>query len=113
MSRKGKGAEKRAVKFLEEQGHHVVEENYFCYRGEVDVITFDDQYLVFVEVKKRGKGSFASPEMAITDDKKERLIKCSKRWIMQNDYSGDSRFDVLALSGGEIRHYKDAIRLTE
>lgn len=110
MGRRGKEAEERAAEYLEDKGHHVVEKNYFCYRGEIDVITFDGDYVVFVEVKKRGKGSLVSPEEAITADKKERLIKCSKRWISENDYRGKSRLDVLALSGGEIRHYEDAIR---
>jgi len=111
MTRRGKGAEKRAARYLESKGHHLVERNYFCYRGEVDLITFDEDFLVFVEVKKRGKGSYLTPEESITRKKKERLIKCSKRWIMDNDYSGSSRFDVVALSGGEIRHYEDAIQL--
>jgi len=111
MTRRGKGAEKRAASYLESKGHHLVERNYFCYRGEVDLITFDEDFLVFVEVKKRGKGSYLTPEESITRKKKERLIKCSKRWIMDNDYSGNSRFDVVALSGGEIRHYENAIQL--
>lgn len=111
MTRRGKGAEERAARYLEEKGHHLVDRNYFCYRGEVDLITFDEDFLVFVEVKKRGKGSYLTPEESITRKKKERLIKCSKRWIMDNDYSGNSRFDVVALSDGEIRHYENAIQL--
>ena len=111
MARRGKGAEERAAKYLQDEGHHLVEKNYYCYRGEIDLITFDGDFLVFVEVKKRGRGSYLTPEESITSKKKERLIKCSKRWIMDNDYSGNSRFDVLALSNGEIRHYQNAIQL--
>ena len=110
MSKQGRRAEDRAVDFLESKGHHVVARNYHCYRGEVDVITLDGDYVVFVEVKKRGKGSYASPEEAVTAEKKERLIKCSRRWITENDYRGAARLDVLAISDGEIRHYEDAIR---
>lgn len=113
MAKRGREAEEKAVRYLRNKGHYVVERNFFCYRGEIDVITLDDDFLVFVEVKKRGKGSFVSPEEAITAKKKKRLIKCSKRWILDNDYRGDSRFDVIALSDGEIRHYQDAIHLTE
>ncbi|MFP4135602.1 MAG: YraN family protein [Candidatus Acetothermia bacterium] len=111
MAKRGSKAEKRAVEYLEKKGHHVVDRNYYCHRGEVDVITFDGDFVVFVEVKKRGKGSFASPEEAITEEKKRRLFKCSQRWIQDNDYGGNSRFDVVALSDGEIRHYEDAIRI--
>ncbi len=111
MSKKGRKAEDQAVKYLESQGHHVVTRNYFCYRGEIDVITLDGDYVVFVEVKKRGKGSYVSPEESITAKKKRRLIKCSKRWLMEHDYKGDARFDVIAISDSEISHYEDAIQL--
>jgi putative endonuclease len=113
MIKKGRRAEDRAVKYLESRGHHVVTRNYFCHRGEIDVITFDGDYVVFVEVKRRGSGSYVAPEEAITSRKKRRLIKCSKRWLMENDYRGDARFDVIAISDGEINHYEDAIQLRE
>lgn len=111
MSKRGQKAEELAAEYLKSEGHYVVTKNYFCYRGEIDLITFDNNYLVFVEVKKRGKTSYVSPEESITREKKARLIKCSKRWIMENDYRGDTRFDVIAISDGEIRHYKNAIQL--
>lgn len=111
MPRKGRKAEELAAEYLESEGHYVVTRNYFCYRGEIDVITFDGEYIVFVEVKKRGKTSYVTPEESITDEKKARLIKCSKRWVMENNYQGDTRFDVIAISDGEIRHYKNAIQL--
>ncbi len=109
--KRGEKAEELAADYLESKGHHVVTRNYFCYRGEIDIITFDRDYLVFVEVKERGKGSYVSPEEAITADKRERLIRCSKRWLMENDYRGDTRFDVVAISDGEVRHYEDAIQV--
>lgn len=110
MAKRGKKAEDRAAKYLESQGHQIVTRNYFCYRGEIDLITFDDDFVVFVEVKSRGRGSYVSPEKSITEEKKERLVRCSKKWIMENEYKGNARFDVVAMSDGEIRHYEDAIR---
>ena len=110
MARKGKEAEKAAERHLESKGHHLLTRNYHCYRGEIDLITFDGGYVVFVEVKKRGKASYLTPEQALTEQKKERLIKCSQRWIMENDYRGDSRFDFVAVSDEAIRHYEDAFR---
>ncbi|MFB6290735.1 MAG: YraN family protein [Candidatus Bipolaricaulia bacterium] len=111
MTRKGRKAEDKAVKYLGSHGHHVITRNFFCYRGEIDVITFDEDYVVFVEVKQRGSGSFVSPEESITAKKKQRLIKCAKRWLMENEYRGDTRFDVIAISEGELTHYEDAIKL--
>ncbi len=110
MAKRGKKAEDRAAKYLKSEGHQIVTRNYFCYRGEIDIITLDDDFVVFVEVKSRGRGSYVSPEKSITEKKKRRLVKCSKKWIMENEYKGSARFDVLAMSDGEIRHYEDAIR---
>ena len=112
MAKRGKKAEDRAAKYLESNGHHILTRNYFCHRGEIDLITFDDDYVVFVEVKSRGSGSYVSPEKSITEDKKGRLIRCSKKWIMENDYKGDARFDVIAISDGEIRHYENSFGTT-
>lgn len=111
MAKKGRKAEKRAAEYLESHGHHLVTRNYFCHGGEIDIITLDGDYVVFVEVKSRGSGSYVTPEESITTKKKKRLIKCAKRWLMENEYRGDARFDVIAISGGEISHYDNAIRL--
>lgn len=98
MARKGRRAEDQAAQYLGSHGHHLVDRNYFCYRGEIDIITLDGDYVVFVEVKSRGSGSYVSPEESITAKKKQRLIKCAKRWLMENDYRGDVRFDVITIS---------------
>lgn len=111
MARKGKGAEDRAVNYLETSGHHVVTRNYICPRGEIDVITFDEDYLVFIEVKYRRKASYVSPEEAVTREKKERIVRCARRWLAVNDYKGNTRFDVIAISDDELRHYEDAFQV--
>jgi len=111
MPKKGRKAENRAVEYLESEDHYVVARNYFCHRGEIDVITLDGDYVVFVEVKKRGIGSYVSPEESITEKKKRRLIRCAKRWLMENNYKGNARFDVIAISDNMIRHYENAIQL--
>jgi putative endonuclease len=111
MSKKGRKAEDRAVDYLASHDHQIVTRNYYCHRGEIDVITFDKDYVVFVEVKSRGSGSYVSPEESITREKKRRLVKCAKRWLMENEYRGDARFDVIAISDGTINHYENAIEL--
>ena len=111
MVKKGREAEDQASEYLGSRGHHLVARNYFCHRGEIDIITFDGDYVVFVEVKHRGKGSYVTPEESITPKKKKRLIRCAKRWLMENDYRGNARFDVIAITDDEITHYKNAIEL--
>ena len=106
--RRGKKAEKRACNYLKEKGFRVLGKNYHCRVGEIDLIALDRSYLVFVEVKKRQKGSLVSPEEAVTEEKKDRIIFCSKCWIMEHNYKGDIRYDVVTICGDRLRHYKGA-----
>lgn len=110
MAKRGQKGEDAAVGFLKKQEHEVLTRNYHCYRGEIDIISMDREYVVFTEVRSRSKRSYTSPEESITARKKKRLVNCAKRWIMENDYQGDCRFDVIAISHGEIRHYQNAIQ---
>ena len=110
MGKRGQKGEEIAANYLKDRGHYIVTRNYYCYRGEVDIISLDSNYVVFTEVKKRGPGSYFRPEESITRRKKLLIINCSKRWIFQNNYRGNVRFDVIAISGGEIRHYENAFQ---
>ncbi len=109
MPRRGQRGEDIAADFLENNGHKIITRNYHCHRGEIDIISIDDDYVVFTEVKQRGKNSYLQPEEAITYSKKKRLINCAERWFMENEYTGGARIDVIAISDGEIRHYMNAL----
>ncbi len=108
MQRKGREGEKEAAEYLEEKGFRILEENYHCGVGEVDLVALEGDYLVFVEVKKRKEESLVSPEEAVTREKRRKIVFCSKCWIMEHSYRGDVRYDVVAISGERMRHYKGA-----
>jgi putative endonuclease len=82
MSRKTTGAagEKLAADFLARRGYRLVETNYRCREGEVDIIANKDNCLIFVEVRTKHSSAFGSPEESITDRKKEHLRAVAARY---------------------------------
>jgi len=75
MKRRNTGilGEKLARDFLEKRDYHVIETNYRCPEGEVDIIAMQKDSLVFIEVRTKTSREFGSPEESITPVKKERL----------------------------------------
>lgn len=111
--RRGHGAEDKAAEILSQEGMRILERNYHCYRGEIDIVALDSQTVVFVEVKERSEHSYGTPEAAVTPRKKRRMVACSKRWIMENGHQWDIRFDVVAFRSEDYSHYRDAFHLSE
>jgi len=65
--------EKLARDFLEKQGYRILETNYRCPEGEIDIIAEHKDFLVFIEVRTKTSLEFGSPEESITLAKKGRL----------------------------------------
>ena len=65
--------EKFAKEFLEKKGYHIVETNYRCPEGEIDIVAKHRDYLVFIEVRTKRSLEFGSPEESITPAKKEKM----------------------------------------
>ena len=70
----GNLGEKLAQVYLEQRGYTVVETNYRCPSGEIDIIAKIDGYLVFVEVRSKRSAEYGSAEESITPSKKAHLI---------------------------------------
>ncbi len=117
MKNWGDLAEDRAVDLLLAQGYRISERNWRAGRqGEIDIIAYDDDVLVFVEVKAREAGSLGKPEEAITAAKRRKLLALAKEYLYRRSLYGqvDCRFDVVAVTrhpdGYRIHHIKDAFR---
>ncbi|MBN1643479.1 MAG: YraN family protein [Dehalococcoidales bacterium] len=82
MKRKATGSigEKLAGEFLTKQGYEILETNYRCKEGEVDIIAKDSGFLVFVEVRAKTGCGFGSPEESVTTTKKEHLKNVAARY---------------------------------
>ncbi len=108
---KGKMGEEMARHFLEKNGYEIIEENYRHERSEIDLIgLLDNRLLVFVEVKLRGNNKFGEPEEFVTAPQKEKIHQAAESYIYGINWSGDIRFDVIAIdeSCKELRHFPDA-----
>lgn len=109
----GRQGEELAVEYLQQQGHLILERNYRCPAGEIDIVCEEGRELVFVEVKTRRSVAFGSPEEAVTRKKRETIRKVALYWLReQKIYRRDMRFDVVSilLAGAEpeIHHIKNA-----
>lgn len=106
----GQVFEKKAEHFLQEQGLKLVQRNFLCKTGEIDLIMRDQQTLVFVEVRFRKSTDFGGSEASISKTKRRHLILAAKYYLKK--YYGNSvplcRFDVVAVSGDNMNWIKNA-----
>lgn len=97
----GKSKEKLACQYLEEKGFKLIEKNYYCRRGEIDLIMRDHDCVVFVEVRYRKNDIYGSALESITHHKQKRLIFTAQHYLQQTRTPLAARFDVVAISGNE------------
>ena len=106
----GAEKEKKAGRYLETQGYHILEYNFYSRYGEIDLVAKDGEYLVFAEVKYRSSIRYGFPEEAVDYRKQYRIRKTAMLYIAKNEKSFDCpvRFDVISILGTKITHIKDA-----
>ena len=82
MTRKTTGilGEIIANRFLTERGYHIIETNYRCRHGEIDIVAGKDDYLVFLEVRTKRSTTFGTPEESVTEIKKEHLRAAANQY---------------------------------
>ncbi len=107
----GDQGEQLAAEHLQSHGVRIVERNWRCRLGEIDIIGLDGQTVVFYEVKTRRSTRYGSPAQAVTAAKAARLRRLAGYWLAeQTRYAADVRIDVLAISlrtnGAEIEHLR-------
>lgn len=94
----GERGEEIATAYLKGRKFTIVERNFRCKGGEVDIIARDGKTLVFVEVKTRRNLSFGPPQSALTPFKQRQISKAALTWLAQKKLFGVSaRFDVIAI----------------
>lgn len=102
--------ETMAADFLQENGYQIIEQNFYCRTGEIDLIAKDGNYLVFIEVKYRTNRKNGLPEEAVDKIKQRQIIKTAVYYMMKKGCAGDTpcRFDVVAILGTAVTVYKNA-----
>lgn len=76
--------ESRALKQLESEGLTLIEKNFSCKPGEIDLIMRDKKTTVFIEVRYRKNQSHSSAEESIDTTKQSRIIRASQHWLLKN-----------------------------
>lgn len=98
--------EQIAGKYLQERGLKILEYNFHCSKGEIDIVAKDKETLVFVEVKYRRTLGSGSPLEAVNRKKQMVISKCAKYYMMYHcRYEMACRFDVIGILG-EDSNYK-------
>ena len=94
----GDRGEAAACGFLKEKGYEILEKNYKCKIGEVDMIARRKGRLAFVEVKTRTSGQFGAPQEAVDLRKQEKILKLAQ-WYLKEKGLGEIpvAFDVVAV----------------
>ena len=112
-SRPGREGEDLACRHLERAGIAIVERNYRCRGGEIDIVARDGETIVFVEVKERGGSSHGAAVEAVTREKRRRLVRAARLYAATHGLTESPlRFDVVSIdrdsSGPRIRHDEGA-----
>ena len=102
--------EKLAAEYLKAQGYVILEQNYRCRSGEIDLIAREGDYLCFIEVKYRRGISCGSPLEAVGLHKQMQILKVARYYLMKKKLNLDTacRFDVVAIEGNEITLLRNA-----
>lgn len=115
--RTGKRGEDIAVDYLRKLGYQIMERNYRCPLGEIDIVARDKDVLVFIEVKSRQTEAFGDPELAVGKTKQKKIALMAM-YYLANKYAGSpkARFDVVAVKilpgrQQEVKLIRDAFAL--
>jgi len=101
MTVRGAAAEELAAVFLESQGLRIVERNYRCRFGEIDLVARSGAVLVFVEVRARQSEAFGGAAGSITAAKRRRLVATARHYLAKHPATRACRFDVVLIRGRE------------
>lgn len=109
---RGHDAEDAALAYLQRRGLILVQRNYRCPGGELDLVMREGECLVFVEVRHRRRATHGSAAESVDARKRERLVRAATHYLQRTRQAvhAPARFDVVALSGPLGRCRIDWIR---
>jgi putative endonuclease len=110
-TRSGSDAERRAAEYLETLGYRILQRNYRCPRGEIDLVAEEGQTLVFVEVRMRTAARYGEAIETITMTKLQRILLTARHWLVKNQAEHrECRFDVVTVGPDGPSLLRDAFR---
>jgi putative endonuclease len=109
--RTGKRGEELAAAYLAEVGYRIIERNYRCLFGEIDIVAEEGETLVFVEVKSRRSDAYGEPQLAVGHQKQKKMSKISVYYLAERHLRHrQARFDVVAVRLLPAGHRIEVIR---
>lgn len=108
--------EQVAAQLLETKGYHILEQNYRCRFGEIDIVAENRGEMVFVEVKTRSTAKFGRPADGVTEEKLYRMQRAAKHYVLFHSLTDvNVRFDVVEVYYASMKlrvhHLKDVVQL--
>jgi putative endonuclease len=106
--RRGRTAEEAVARYLRKKGYRILERNFRCTGGELDLIVFQDGVIAFVEVRSVTEPAGLDPLLTVTTAKQRHLLRAAQHYITLRELHGENvvlRFDVVAVrrtSAGRI-----------
>ncbi len=109
---KGKKGEVVAADFIKKKGYKIVKSNWRYKHKEIDIIAYDGDELVIVEVKLRSTDYFGDPSEAVTKKKQRYLIEAAEAYLDTIAEAPEVRFDIISIIGSDpnykYQHITDA-----
>lgn len=97
MITRGAQAEQQAARFLQRQGLKLLQQNYRCRYGEIDLIMQDGNTLVFAEVRLRSRSDFGGAAASINASKRVKLVRTAQHYLATLAHIPPCRFDAVLL----------------
>lgn len=110
----GKNGESLAEAYLKLIGYEILEKNFSCFRGEIDLIALDKKQIIFIEIKSRHSKKYGLASEAVTAEKLKHIYKTAEYYLVTKKLKNiDVRFDVVEIYIGKdecyINHLKQVI----
>ncbi len=99
---RGQWGEDLAARHYTRAGYEILDRNWRCDLGELDLVVTRGDLTVFSEVKTRRTDAFGPPAAAVTPDKQRRICRLAFEWMRSHGKYGPIRFDVVAITGSEL-----------
>ncbi|MBW6485041.1 MAG: YraN family protein [Syntrophobacterales bacterium] len=94
----GKRGEELAAVYLAKVGYRIIERNYRCIFGEIDIVAEEGGSIVFIEVKSRRSIAYGDPQLAVGARKQKKISMVALNYIEEkHQHSRNARFDVVAV----------------
>ncbi len=111
QQRLGRLGEERALAHLSAAGLVLVERNFLCKVGEIDLIMQHGAHLVFVEVRRRAPGRFGGAAASVTPAKQRRLVHAAQFYLQRYRQPPPCRFDLVAIDGEKLSWIQNALEM--